>query len=416
MTTTLTMPELTTPRLQTARIVPFPFVTSAGVSWFAFCVFLAFRGFGWDGDSLISASQFVRWLNPLIWGLDDAGTHPKALCIALFGAFYLWVPGGFYTLTFVLMALNAFVIGMLCEWVAIAGGFWPLALIGLACNPAWMAIVVNCDNPALSIPLAFAGLYCFYRLDRRKIGMVLMLLASLARPGAEAILAVMLISQFRRNWKSAAFPALLLIPAVAHTVWGWHLVYASKEQYLRLCVFYSSISVDPYYLHSWHALAFFGRSVYGQIAGWGLLLALLGVFVSWMKGIMPVCLVVLASWVPPIGAFILGTVQTIAPDKHMEFALLVPILAAMAVRTIRLGWVPIACLSLGILLYAAHQGRKQHGQFEVGYAGNGIIPWHAVGPVHGRIEALMNPFQILDNGLRITAVELYDDKATYTVR
>jgi hypothetical protein len=66
--TTLAMPELAAPRLRTAPVITFPFIASAGVSWFiAFSLFLLFRGFGWGGDSLISASQFVRWLNPLIW-------------------------------------------------------------------------------------------------------------------------------------------------------------------------------------------------------------------------------------------------------------------------------------------------------------------------------------------------------------
>ena len=132
-------------------------------------VFLYYRGFGWDGDSLISATQFVKLVNPSIYGLYDGGAQPKLLTILVFGAVYQ-LTHNFVYLTLLSIFLNAFMVAVLCCWVRALNGAWWIAFLGFSVNIYWYQIVINCDNPAFSIPFAFVGLYLYFHLTEKLPG------------------------------------------------------------------------------------------------------------------------------------------------------------------------------------------------------------------------------------------------------
>jgi len=120
------------------------------------CYFLYnyFRGFGWDGDSFISASQFQKLIGSDLYGLLDGAAHPKLLSIIVFGIIYQFT-GGFYVLTIISVFLNALMISVIIKWIDQEKGVWIIALFGFLLNIPWTKIVINCDNPAFSMPLIF---------------------------------------------------------------------------------------------------------------------------------------------------------------------------------------------------------------------------------------------------------------------
>ncbi len=129
---------------------------------------------------MISAVQFVKLLNPSIYGLYDGGTQPKLLSIVLFGSVYQ-LTHNFQYLTLLAILLNAFMVATLCFWVSALNGASWIAFLGFSINIDWYQIVVNCDNPAFSIPFAFIGLYLYFHLHREIAGVVSLLVSSLFR-------------------------------------------------------------------------------------------------------------------------------------------------------------------------------------------------------------------------------------------
>ena len=62
---------------------------------------------------MISAVQFVKLVNPSIYGLYDGGTQPKLLSIVLFGSVYQ-LTHNFQYLTLLAILLNASMVATLC--------------------------------------------------------------------------------------------------------------------------------------------------------------------------------------------------------------------------------------------------------------------------------------------------------------
>ncbi len=68
-------------------------------SFLCFYIFLFLRGFGWDGDSLGNACQFVKLVNQNIFEARFGGGVPKIMSIFTFGIIYQ-IFGSLYVLTF----------------------------------------------------------------------------------------------------------------------------------------------------------------------------------------------------------------------------------------------------------------------------------------------------------------------------
>ncbi|MFH1622838.1 MAG: hypothetical protein ABIA97_06970 [Candidatus Omnitrophota bacterium] len=212
------------------------FLISLTVSIISYLLFLAFRGFGWDGDSFVSASQFVRLINPKIYGIPDAGTHPKLFTILLFGSIYKLF-NGFYVLTFISILLNSLMIAYLSRWIYDLKGYWQIAVIGIIVNVYWSRMVIDCDNPAFNIPFVLVGLYYYFHKHNKSFGAILILIAGLFRPNADLVLIFLIFWEIKNKNKIAWFLLFILFVSSIHTLFGYRLAYPTKELFDRLCHF-----------------------------------------------------------------------------------------------------------------------------------------------------------------------------------
>src|SRR6185369_10816333 len=129
---------------------------------------------------------------------DVLGTHPKILTILVFGIFYQ-LSHSFVYLTFLAITINSIMVAVICKWVKETGGLWIIALIGLVINYDWSLIVVNCDNPAFSVPFIIFGLYSYYGKNHKITGAILLLVSSLFRPGSEIILLLIMLLEAKSS-------------------------------------------------------------------------------------------------------------------------------------------------------------------------------------------------------------------------
>ena len=374
------------------------------VSLVAMTLFLSQRGFGWDGDSLINVSQFNRVLTHH-YGVDDSGTYPKLGCMVLFGVFYDFVPGGFYTLTFSCIALNALAIACLCAWVTDLGGLWLIPLCAILLNDAWLGIISSCDNPAFSIPLTLIALYLYFHRKKTGAGIWLAFVAGLFRPGAEFVLAFMIAAELWRHRRISWLACSLLTIGLLHTAFGYRMVYASQEQFVRLAILYGPYTADPQYLHSPRVVIPFIHSVMAQLQNITVLpllpLALVGMLIAFHQRLS-------IAWLPAalapslllvVSAAKFGTVHTIEPAKMMEFALVLPVIAGIcSLRLPSPVWLKQTAAVLiicGVLVEIARAGKLHHGDFEAGPNGGVLdfralvvegkavpIPSNAINPAH----------------------------------
>lgn len=374
------------------------------VSLCAMLLFLSLRGFGWDGDSLVNVSQFNRVLSHH-YGMDDAGTYPKLGCMVLFGVFYDFVPGGFYTLTFLCIALNALAIACLCAWVTDLSGFWLIPLCAILLNVAWLGIVCSCDNPAFSIPLTLIALYLYFHRQRTGAGIWLAFAAGLFRPGAEFVLAFMIAAELWRHRRISWLACSLLALGLLHTAFGYRMVYASQEQFVRLAILYGPYTADPQYLHSPRVVIPFLHSVEALLQTITvlplLLLALVGILrafqqrlsIAWLLAALAPSLLLVVS------AAKFGSVHTIEPAKMMEFTFVLPVMAGICLLRLPppvwLKQTAAVLILCGLLVQSARAGKLHHGDFEAGPNGGQLefrelvvegkavpIASHAINPTH----------------------------------
>ncbi len=161
------------------------------------------------------------------------------LSIALFGSVYQ-LTHNFQYLTLLAILLNAFMVATLSLGERTGGASW-IAFLGFSINIDWDQIVVNCDNPAFSIPFAFIGLYLYFHLHREIAGVVNLLVSSLFRPGAEIILVFILFLRFIRKEKAdkvTLIAFLAIVMGALHALYGYLLAYPTKEAFLSACVTY----------------------------------------------------------------------------------------------------------------------------------------------------------------------------------
>lgn len=409
---------------------------------FLYGVFLYFRGFGWDGDSLISAAQYVKLINPSLYGIDDGGTQPKLLAILTFGVAYQ-LGHSFVWLTLVAILLNAAMVGALCAWVDAVGGIPFISFLGLAVNIHWYENVVNCDNPAFSVPLAIFGLLLYGHKRKEMLGILLLLLASLFRPGAELIILFLLVLklfQEKRVTPLAVVAAIAFVVGALHSTYGYLLAYPTKAAYLRECIvfFPEAAAQVARYLQSPLVLLQYVRVVGDQALARRqavmLFPAMLGLFYVLRRNlsIKFVGAVAIATLIQPAGAFIYGVIINMNSDKVLEFTLIYPVLAAFALQgsaevlafVKRRQRVLATLVCLALLADVGSSGVRRRGQYEANFDGPSELGWKrvteqevaaasTVSPLPKRFSAAISkddriPF-LLDFGTRAGRVRYLED-------
>jgi hypothetical protein len=432
---------------QSAWVFRSAFLVAAFASLFFICI----RGWGWDGDSVISATQFVRLLNPSIYGIDDGGTHPKLLCIVLFGVTYQ-LAGSFVPLTLLSVLLNASAVALVCKWIQETQGNWLLALAGFAINIPWHSMVASCDNPAFSVPFLFAGLYFYCHGPRIALGAVLLLISSLFRPGAELVLLVLLaVNVLKREYTTRRLLVQIgcLAAAVAHSVYGFYLAYPSADQFRRLCVTYFPGAAEqvPVYKHSLAVVVPYVQNVvsliqYNYCYSIFLLPAAAGVYrvLREKTSFRLFLLVPVSTFVLLAGAFAEGTIINMQPQKVMEYGWLMIAMASffrwdgqtrvVASRVNERMRTAVATM-LVVLTAAIVIGLRIQYPFcylyEVNPDGSGGLKWRelkdtgrllrsrAAGEKYrALISRLDRPFFTLDAGLRARSLDCFDGIALST--
>lgn len=382
--------------------------------------FLVTRGEGWDGDTLISASQLVRLLNPRIFDVGDLGAYPKVLSMLLFGTVYL-ATGSIRILTPIAMLLTATMVATICVWVARSGGAWLFAVAALTLNAHWLELVASADNPAFSIPLAVMGVYLFTTGRHRLAGVICLMASSLFRPGAEVLLVILAGAELVRGRMTrplATATVLVGLVMVAHTAFGPRLAYPTQEDFLARTIYFrtfdraegdlyrfSPVSVRPFIAS---VLSQNVSSVFADLLApapgqrkqpdllalrWVTPLLLLpGVLglarvlrerkdLSWLA-ILPA-----ATLLQPIGSLVYGISWNAHPYKHMEWPIALAVMAAMVPlgaisaprRVLETRRVWIACVALLLVGYALVAGNSFVGDAEVLPGGGGATGWRPLG-------------------------------------
>lgn len=367
------------------KVFVFAFIFSV----ITYSVYLIFRGFGWDGDSLISASQFIKIINrDLYYATVDGGAHPKFFTIILNGTIFQ-ITGGFYLLTFISIFLNALMVSTLITWVNKEKGIWLIALFGLLINIPWTKIVINCDNPAFSVPFIVFGLY-FILKDEFVPGSIFLIISNLFRSGSEFILILLIVREiFRRNPKNSLILGIALIVSLIHSYWGYLLVYPSHE------IFWNNtwnIRVSPQtiseYQYSINAVVPYLQSVIKQLLTKYSIIFIIPAIIGLVRISKYKLKIALAIFLPadsfilPVSTFLYGTILKILETKHMGYTILLPVLASFSInRSIleKIGSKTKVFITSGILLliilFSAFTGNLKQGEYEAHINGTGTIGW-----------------------------------------
>lgn len=379
------------------------FIFAFTFSVITYLIYLTYRGFGWDGDSFISASQFVKVINRDLYGTIDSGTHPKFLTVLLFGSIYQ-ITNGFYLLTFISIILNALMIGTLIKWVGREKGIWLITLVGILINIPWTKIVVNCDNPAFSIPFIVFGLYFFYK-DEYFFGGVFLIISNLFRSGSEFIIVILIIYEiFQRKPKNILMLGVALVLTLTHSYWGYLLVYPSRE------IFWNNtwtIRVSPEtiseYQYSIKAVVPYLQSVFKQLLTKYSIIFIIPALIGFVRilkkriKIANVILLPLDSIILPVGIFLYGTKLLTLATKHMGYTILLPVLAAFSIDSSiinKIGSKTKVLATSGILmlviLFSAFTGNLKQGDYETHVNGTGKIGWTNFPDIKYDVESTFN--------------------------
>lgn len=358
------------------------------VSVSCYSIYVIFRGFGWDGDSFISASQYQKLVSSDLYGIIDGGAHPKMLSVLLFGMVYQ-LSGGFYLLTILAILLNILMIITITSWINQEKGIWLIALIGILINIPWTKIVVNCDNPAFSTPFLIFGLY-YISKNRFIEGSTLLIISSLFRSGTEFIIIFVLFKQlFNKNLKNTIILGIAFIISAIHTYWGYLLIYPIRELFWELSwKFLTTPESIAEYQYSINAFIPYINSVMKQLFNKYSILfiipAIWGTFIIFRRRtiIKFALLIPLASLILPISSFMYGVRHIILETKHMGFTILLPVLAAFSINCSileKVGSKTKVFITTGVLLlvilFSAFTGNLKQGDYEAHVNGTGVIGW-----------------------------------------
>jgi hypothetical protein len=358
------------------------------ISILCYTVYVLFRGFGWDGDSFISAAQYQTLIGSDLYGIFEGGAHPKILSVLLFGVVYK-LSGGFYFLTILSIALNTLMIATIISWIYREDGLWLIALFGLLINIPWTKIVVNCDNPAFSIPFIIFGLF-FYSKKRYIFAAFLLTISNLFRSGAEFIIFILLLHQlFNKNPKNIIIFGSALAVSAINTYWGYLLIYPTKELFWELT--WKSLRSPEFiaeYQYSLNAFILYIKSIIKQIfTKYNILFiipCIIGIIKLFRKqnSIKFILLTPLASLISPIGSFIYGVYHNCYETKHMGYTILLPVLAAFSINSSIFEKVKskikvfiTSVILLLVILFSAFTGNLKNGEYEAHVNGTGVIGW-----------------------------------------
>jgi len=358
------------------------------IALLSYTVYIIFRGFGWDGDSFISASQYQKLIGSDLYGIIDGGAHPKILSVLLFGIVYQ-LSGGFYLLTILAILLNILMITTITSWINKEKGIWLIALIGILINIPWTKIVVNCDNPAFSLPFLIFGLY-YISKNKFIEGSTLLIVSSLFRSGAEFIILFLLLTQlFNKNLKNIIILGIAFVFTAIHTYWGYLLIYPTKELFWELAwKFITTPESIAKYQYSFAAFIPYISSVFKQLFTKYSILFVIPAIWGTVKifrqqnSIKFTLLIPMASLILPISSFMYGTGHTILETKHMGYTIFLPVLAAFSLNSSileKVGSKTKVFITSGILLlvilFSAFTGNLKQGDYEAHVNGTGVIGW-----------------------------------------
>lgn len=387
------------PRFRSARR---PFLLGCAGSAAYFAVLIHFRGFGWDGDSIINAAQLYRLFIPELYESYLCGTHPKFLMMVLFGSVYK-LTGTFHVTTIVSVILNSVMIGLMCKWVKERGGIWLISLLGFVLSLSWSVLVIDVDNPALSIPFNFIGLYLYFHASQRRLGILCLAISSLFRPGAELVLFVIILWEvYQRNFKIKLHCVVLGILLLS-SYFGVYLGHPSKLAVLQ-CLITPYVAVAPF---SYQAVEAYFRTVrvvftttpYFPVF---LILALIGTgrLLYGRNLALASILAPVSSLFVLMGALNFGVIVNFRYDKLMEFSLLVPLLAGFAIpqwlATVKWKFPANLRSAAGILAFgmvfllatdsAVSYGKRYRGSYQTHTNGTGTHRWINLRGVEGIIK------------------------------
>jgi hypothetical protein len=402
-------------------------------SFFCFYIFLFLRGFGWDGDSMGTASQFVKLFNHNIFEAGYGGGVPKIMSIFTFGVIYQ-IFGSLYFLTFLSIFLNSLMLTLICKWVYKNGGFWFITMVGLLANVLWLAMVTTCDNTAFSLPFTFFGLYCYFHKNNKIGGSFALLIASLYRPGPEIVLFfILLIELFKHNKdiRLIIIVFFLFIIGIMHTCWGYRLSYVSYGSFVDSCI---KPDNDLTYMHSAKAILPYLQGIMFQItrpsAFIFFLLSIPGFIriVNKPNDIKFSGLSIFASYLVPISTFRYGNYGSI-PWYHMEFTFFFAIFAAFfcykntflenIIKRFQYKLILKFIIILVLLVFICHKGLKMRGSYEINPDGSGVMGWRSLSGVKKIIQGRSNLraivmsddalFCILDLGLKLRELNVLNN-------
>ena len=192
--------------------------------------FRADGSLGYDGDTLILASQFIKLVNPEIFGTFDLGTNPKPLIMLIGGVSYLCFDN------LILLNLTFFISFLyMINRVGTRFGdhlFVSIGMLLLASNPFILTPLFGADGSLLY--LIFVTLATDSLIFENKFGKFLsiMFLAWLARPGVETVLFGAVILFFiNRNQKRALITLICALFCLLLSTNVWRLSYQSYPEF-----------------------------------------------------------------------------------------------------------------------------------------------------------------------------------------
>ena len=365
------------------KIIALTFILSIA----CYVAYVLFRGFGWDGDSFISASQFQKLIGSDLYGTIDNAAYPKLLSVLLFGIVYQ-LSGGFYLLTIIAILLNALMITTLVSWVNQEKGIWLIALFGLLINIPWTKIVVNCDNPAFSIPFIIFGLY-YVSKDKFILGTIFFTISNLFRPGAEFVLIFIFIIQlFNKNFKNVLILGIGLAVSIIHTYWGHLIIYPSKELLWNLLGYtqITNISITKYKYSPIALIPYISSIIKQSLSKYSILFIIpfiAGVIKLLRKqnSVKLLFFSPLESLIMPLGLFAYG-LYNIKAYQHMGYTIVLPVIAAFSINRSfleKIGFktkmIFTSAILISVVLFSVFTGNLKRGDYEAHVDGTGKIGW-----------------------------------------
>ena len=274
-------------------------------------------------------------------------------------------------------------------WINKEKGVWLIALIGILINIPWTKIVVNCDNPAFSIPFLIFGLY-YISKDKIIEGTIFLVISSLFRSGAEFIIIIIFLKHlYNKNLYNTIILGFAFALAAVHTIWGYLLIYPTKELFWKLAWdFITTPESIAEYQYSLKALIPYLSSIMKQVFNKYSILFLVPAIWGTIKlfknhnSVRYLLLIPIASFILPISSFIYGTAHTILETKHMGYTILLPVLAAFSIDSTLFNKIGskievlfTSTILLLVILFSIFTGNLKHGDYEAHINGTGGIGW-----------------------------------------